>query len=395
VTSGTAGMAASNRHPAFIQRQAVTVSILNRLSTPDKPRGALIDEVPAYVARRWSLFPVVGKKPAVNSWKSYQAQPADEATLLRLLGKPGVTGLAVVTGRVSGGLAIRDFDQADAYHAWAARNPDDAASLPTSQTARGFHVYGLLDREVFVDLGDGELRADSKHYCLLPPSLHPDGPDYRWVNPLPRAGSLPALPASLTSSTQQPNNSSNTLHCVPLAAVDAIVETLPDGPGQRNRRVFELVRRLKGIAGLDTSAGMLRVIVMEWHRRALPVIRTKGFAETWSDFQIAWQRARVPYGTKARAAYEAARRAPWPLIDDCTDLGVLAAMCEHLSRADKVGRFYLGCRTVEDLFGVSRMTACRMFQALQFYGIIVCVENGMLRDRKATTWRFTGQGGRT
>ena len=96
---------------------------------------------------------------------------------------------------------------------------------------------------------------------------------------------------------------------------------------------------------------------MEWHRQALPFIRTKAFAVTWSDFQTAWLRVEKPYAGVVRAAYEAALRALPEPIDDDPDLGVLAATCRNL--AAEGGKFYLSCSTVQSLLGVSRMTAWR------------------------------------
>jgi hypothetical protein len=167
--------------------------------------------------------------------------------------------------------------------------------------------------------------------------------------------------------------------------------TLPDSPGQRNCKVFDLARRLRGIAGLNTSPALLRAIVTEWYRLALPFIRTKDFAETWSDFQTAWLAVKTPYGTTVQAAYEAARRAPQGCIDDNADLGVLAAMCRNLSAAAGGRSFYLACRTVEKLFGVSRMTAWRWLNTLQFYGVIEPVKKGTLKDPQATEWRIVAR----
>jgi hypothetical protein len=96
---------------------------------------------------------------------------------------------------------------------------------------------------------------------------------------------------------------------------------------------------------------------------------------------------KTPYGTTVQAAHEAARRAPLQL-DDNEDLGILVALCRHLSAAGGQP-FYLSCRTVEKLFGVSRMTAWRWLKALQFYSVIECVKKGTLKGRQATTWRYT------
>ncbi len=374
---------------------------------PVNGKHRLADDALTYAGRGWSIIPTVGKKPA-TPWKQYQTTRPDEPTLRRLFNRPGITGLAVLLGSASGGLACRDFDSTEGYERWTDAHPDLAAVLPTVRTNRGFHVYCRSVAEQFADLGDGEFRADPGHYCVLPPSHHPDGGAYQWI--IPPHKELPVLdpqsvgllgvadctqhtqatqgnpgnpPTQATHPTQQP------IACVPCWAVDAIKATLPDGPGQRNHKVFELARRLKAIAGLDASA--LKAVVVEWHRQALPFINTKAFAVTWGDFQTAWLRVEKPYAGVVRAAYEAALRASPAPIDDDPDLGVLAALCVNLGAVD--GKFFLSCRTVQTLFGVGRMTAWRWLQALQFYRVIEPEKVGTLKDRQATEWRFIGQEG--
>ena len=211
---------------------------------------SLLDAALAYAARGWSIIPVVGKKPS-GLWKPFQDRAADKATLRRLFAKKAITGLAVIAGRVSGGLAVRDFDQAAAYLAWAKAHPDDAARLPTVQTARGFHVYGRLRDEQYHVLGDGELRADSKHYVLVPPSLHPDGCTYTWTIPLPPLGQrLPRLPKSLTQRQPKQTTQDNPRQPTACAHDDldrVIAGNLPPAPGHRNRCLFNLARALKGL----------------------------------------------------------------------------------------------------------------------------------------------------
>jgi hypothetical protein len=63
--------------------------------------------------------------------------------------------VAVILGDVSGNLCCRDFDNAGAYQAWVAQTPDYASTLPTAQTARGFHVYFTATGQATQKLGDG------------------------------------------------------------------------------------------------------------------------------------------------------------------------------------------------------------------------------------------------
>jgi hypothetical protein len=127
------------------------------------------------------------------TWKRFQTTRPSESELRAWFARDRYA-LAVVLGSVSGGLVCRDFDAMEAFDAWAAEYPKFAKELPTVETGRpGRHVYCRADvdqvRQVsrsgggIIDLGDGELRG-SGGYCLLPPSRHPSGHNYRWLVPL-------------------------------------------------------------------------------------------------------------------------------------------------------------------------------------------------------------------
>jgi hypothetical protein len=322
--------------------------------------------------------------------------PLDDRTLKRLVARPGITGLAVITGRISGGLAVRDYDRADAYHAWAKDHPKDAARLPTVRTARGYHVYGRLDAEDYRKLGDGEFIADSGHYVVLPPTIHPDGPTYTWVTPLP-LGELPLLPSSLTHAhpsqlkhTQPPTHPQDTQTTIAWWT-SAVVSTNPTGPGQRNRCIFELARRLKAI-NPDATPTELRPILQEWHRRALPFIRTQDFTESWTDLAVAWQRIRRPAGQSLAEAAARADAAGLPGIavrlgyDGC--LGRLAALCLELARQWGDRPFPLGCEVAGQYLGVSTRHAGRLLKTLEFDRVLQRVTMGTKRTGNASEWRF-------
>jgi hypothetical protein len=364
----------------------------------------LFDAALAYACRHWSIIPTIGKKPA-GLWRPFQNRAPDEATLRRLFAKPGITGLAVITGQVSAGLAVRDFDKSDAYHEWAEAYPHDARTLPTVQTARGFHVYAHLQEEAFTKFDDGELRADSGHYVLLPPSLHPYGSQYRWLKPLPPVGlPLPPLPSSLVDPREQgrhredePDESSKssrfrqTQHNQTFIAwwTSAVMATLPDGPGQRNRCIFELARAVKSIKP-DASKAELRAVLREWHQLALPFIRTKEFDESYSDFAIAWDRVRRPAGKFFAAAAAADCVLPQAVARRGYDgnLRRLAALCWQLQQHWGDHQFPLGCEIAGKFLGVSARHAARLIKALQFDEVLHLAAKEDKSEGKAREWRF-------
>ncbi len=148
----------------------------------------------AYARRGWSIIPVtnIGKdKKAACPWKQFQTTRPNELTLRQLFSRPDVSGLAVLLGSASGGIVCRDFDRMDAFKRWALSHTELARMLPTVETCRGRHVY-FRGPDGYYEFGDGEYRGDARHYCLLPPSRHPDGPTYTWLVPLP-SGELPII----------------------------------------------------------------------------------------------------------------------------------------------------------------------------------------------------------
>jgi hypothetical protein len=355
-----------------------------------------------YAAIGFNILPVRRKKPALPSWEPLRRQPLDGAALTESIQRPGVTGIAVICGRASGGLAVRDFDRADAYQRWAAAHPDEAAALATVKTVRGHQVYGRLDHEAYADLGDGELRADSGHYVLLPPSVHPDGPVYRWLVTLPD-GPLPLLPSSL----MQPAGASQRSNATESEADPAdpsmsskyiawwtcsVVDTLPTGPGQRNRCLFELARRLKALRP-DTPREELRQIVRAWYGMAARCTSgTHGFGDYWTDFVTAWQRVKRPAGQSFANAAALADAADKPafLEPHAYDgpLLRLAALCWQLQQQWGDRPFPLGCEVAGKYLGVTARHAGRLLQTLRFDGVIQRVSKGNKASGKASTWKF-------
>ncbi|MBI3465352.1 MAG: bifunctional DNA primase/polymerase [Planctomycetes bacterium] len=89
----------------------------------------------------WWVIPIKpGSKKAACSWKRYQHSRPKPGALRQWFTRRSAYGVAVVLGNVSGCLACRDFDRAEAYECWAGQHPDLARLLPTVRTGRGYHV---------------------------------------------------------------------------------------------------------------------------------------------------------------------------------------------------------------------------------------------------------------
>ncbi len=325
----------------------------------------------------------------------------------------------MILGEASGGLCCRDFDKASgirAYKQWAAKHPKLASTLPTVKTGNGWHVY-FIGPEGFRDCGDGELRGDAGHYCLLPPSRHPNGTVYNWIVPL-LAGELPLIdPFSVglarytekterTEKTEEISRYSRLSPASPFSpftcdegtrgAVEiAIVDSLPTSAGHRHRKIFDFCRRLRAISGLsEADPRSLRPIVEIWHKQALPTIATKDFAETWADFVHGWDKVKHAAGRGAvEAIFETAAKAKPPLR--CVELyGAdapilrLAAFCRALQRTAGDADFFLDIRTAARLLKVCPRTAWKWLRALCIDGILELREKGTQATHRASRYRY-------
>lgn len=407
------------------------MEILSRAgaATPTDVLAAALD----YHARGWCVIPAEGKR-ACTPWRKFQTKRPTEEQIRNWFGSGEATNIAIVLGDVSGGLVCRDFDQTKSYVAWSQAHPDLAKTLPTVWTPRGRHVYCRAPVEqdhgpgkAYLDLGDGEMRLKGC-YCVAPPSKHPAGFLYRWLNPptpilrvvdldsvglcrkwLPEAadeGEQPS-PEPPTRRVTEHTEAYGADESKPkqaeaistLATSDqkrAIRDTLPKGPGQRNRCLFDLVRRLKAIPELAEAPGRdLEPIVRQWHKLALSTIRTRDYYVTLSEFLTAWDSVRFPEGCDAMAIMLAATEqeelpaCAVPFEDP--RMRRLIAICRVLQRHAGDGEYYLSCRKAGELLGISHKTAAIWLRLLEQLGIIRTERKGDQSTGRASRFRYLGE----
>jgi P4 family phage/plasmid primase-like protien len=131
-----------------------------------------------------------------HTWKPYQEVPATSHDVQRWRANDRWAGVAMVAGKVSGGLMVLDFDEARFYEAWKVAVGSKADTLPAQQTGGGGYQVMLRcaqpgrnqklawipdERE-----DDGraiaiETRGEGG-YAVVAPSLHPSGNQYRMLN---------------------------------------------------------------------------------------------------------------------------------------------------------------------------------------------------------------------
>lgn len=349
------------------------------------------------------VIPVVrGDKKPVVKWSVFQRTRPDETTIYRWFGT-GDSDLAVVCGKVSGGLMVADHDNKKSYYAWAAAHPELAATCPTVETGRGYHVYARADYALRagkiglkVRMPWGDLQADGR-YVVAPPSTHKSGRQYRWLIPL--AYALPAVPLAdlLPPSAEDDTQTCHVCHSSSgsgLTMTEAIARTLPTGVGQRNACLWRLARLLRGRSGL-ASADACRSVVRQWFEQALPVIGTKDWETTWADFQRQWAAVRSFGGGSLQAAVMAAKASDPPaaaLRYQGQRMRLLVTLCAELQRLNGTDPFYLSCRNAALAIGIkSHKTAWRWLRDLILDGVLELTAQGTVGIAgRANEYRYKG-----
>ena len=175
----------------------------------------LFKQAKEYVEHGFSVIPMIivpeseyppkgNKVPAVEHWKEFQDRKPTLEELKEWFTNPNFKalrngrnklGIAIITGKISGNLAVIDFDSRDVMSDFlgelSEKHPDLYGKLLDTwivETGRGYHYYIKVidpDHEAFrnkVGIRSGiDIRANGG-LVVAPPSPHPSGKTYRTVN---------------------------------------------------------------------------------------------------------------------------------------------------------------------------------------------------------------------
>ena len=133
----------------------------------------------AYAELGFSVLPLNGKRPALQSWIEHQQTAATTATIEAWHKAGLLTNVGIVCGAVSGNLVVLDLDGAAGYPAFAATFPALAETYTVSTGGGvGKHVYWRVDdippaiKAMNTPVGNLEICATGRQ-VVAPPSLHP------------------------------------------------------------------------------------------------------------------------------------------------------------------------------------------------------------------------------
>jgi Bifunctional DNA primase/polymerase, N-terminal len=229
-----------------------------------------LDAALALASAGFAVFPCIygQKEPATK--RGFYDSTTNAATIRRWFGGNFKRNLAVRTGQASGAWAL-DEDNVDSLKALTKQY----GPLPItrqSRSSRGLH-YWFKTTVLPIPTSSGRVGSglDVKGeggYIIVPPSIHPDGPAYRWLNNEPIVEAPPwllVLARKPTPSQQQPPPSPNAPRpssgppgAYGLAALRSEIDTLaamaPQSGrnNQLNRASFSLHQL---VAGGELDAG--------------------------------------------------------------------------------------------------------------------------------------------
>ena len=153
----------------------------------------LTDMLVLYERLGFNVIPIIprDKRPALASWTPYQTRmsaPQEHGIWWPVVpAQSPQNNVGIVTGNLSK-LLVFDFDDDSAYAAAYNACPLLKGSM-TAKTGRGFHVYFRCDTPgpTFTlkwagnEKGVHHIKAEPA-YVVAPPSIHPNGHIYRFIN---------------------------------------------------------------------------------------------------------------------------------------------------------------------------------------------------------------------
>jgi len=144
---------------------------------------SLLEWAKYYLSKGFSVIPIKrkDKKPAIPTWKEYQYRLPTNKELQEWFGNGEQKNIAIVTGALSGIVAV-DLDSDRAVEFAKANNFPES---PLSKTAKGYHIIyrykdGVRNFQKRDDLPDIDLRGEGG-IIVVEPSIHPSGVPYQWV----------------------------------------------------------------------------------------------------------------------------------------------------------------------------------------------------------------------
>jgi Bifunctional DNA primase/polymerase, N-terminal len=309
------------------------------------------------------------KVPLVD-WKAYQYEPPSTFEREAMFSFEDNLNIGVVCGAASNNLAIIDAESKRAFETQLRRcEQAGIANTWIDETYRGGHIFARLPIAVkpksFKSEGF-EVRAQGQ-FVLMPPSVHPSGALYRFINRPPsimRVSSLEALDWLALQAAPEKE--------IPRKARYLLQGFASDQYGSRSEAEQAIITTLFN-AGFcfDEALAIFKRYPAAGKFREIEITNGKIAAISWLrtcfDSARNWCATDSPARTLARATQVAAEAAPWPGRTGSSDRVVFLA---HLNLAHRSGRevYHASSRDLAEIAGCTRYTASKANRRLKKAG---------------------------
>jgi len=159
----------------------------NRINRSNLNVFVIYEDAKRLVNQGFSVLPIKprDKAPATDTWKEYQKRKPTDEELHEWFDR-GDKNIAIVCGRISGGLVVVDFDDPSVLD-FLINGGIDKFSERTLvvKTGKGYHAYFRAPESLLQNRRFDNLKIDIKGeggYVVAPPSIHREGTRYEFLS---------------------------------------------------------------------------------------------------------------------------------------------------------------------------------------------------------------------
>ena len=260
--------------------------------------------VEAYRKLGLSVIPLKekSKEPNLPTWKQYQKTPPTNDQIQQWLQQNRFENIGILTGKTSGNLHVIDFDDPNIIQELGLNLKSiENSGCWVIKTGRGLQVYIKHNGQSQNNKINPLLKVDFKGeggYVVAPPSIHPNGQQYRFNNGYSQPSELPRLRPM--DALQQYNNITQELQ-----TIKGIPSTAPMPPAKHyNELEADCIRNLllgvqkgarneatyiytKWLKNKKLSREESLSLVKQWNQKNQPPQNNqrlqKTFNSAWSD----------------------------------------------------------------------------------------------------------------
>lgn len=321
----------------------------------------------------FSIIPIDSKtkKPLVE-WLKYQTTPASKEEIKEWFEKYPDAGLANITGKISG-ICVVDVDPRNGGEN-ALFVGYDTVSVKTG--GGGFHYYFAYPKEGIAShphfIKGIDFKSDGG-YVICPPSKHPSGGSYEWINP-PSKAKIIDLPTGIREVIER--NTTGSSPSFDLSNLGGVPE------GQRNEVAAKVAGKLLRNAKPEDLPVIWQFFVT-WNEKNIPPMRESELKSVFDS--IAKKESRNP---KELYIEQKPNNWPKPMADDAFVglAGEIVKTIEPHSEADRVAllmNFLTGFGSVIGDQAHFKVEADK--HPMRLFCVLV---GESARGRKGTSWGF-------